>query len=51
VNIGNGQIFTIATQSSINNIPTDISLSPNAINENVAANSIIGTFSTTDSDI
>ena len=43
------EIFTI-TVSSTNSAPTDISLSSTSINENVAANSTVGTFSTTDPD-
>lgn len=50
VNINDNQIFTIATLASTNNIPTNITLSNNNINENVAANSVIGTLSTTDAD-
>jgi len=38
--------FTI----SVNSTPTDISLSASSINENVAANSTVGTLSTTDPD-
>jgi hypothetical protein len=51
VNINNTREFTIATQASTNNIPTNIILSNNTINENVAADTIIWTFSTTDADI
>ncbi len=50
ININNNRIFSIATQSSLNNIPTNISLSNNSINENVATGSTIWTFSTTDAD-
>ncbi len=41
--------FTI-TISNVNEIPTDISLSASSINENVVANSTIGTLSSTDPD-
>jgi hypothetical protein len=33
--------FTIATQASTNNIPTDILLSNTVVNENIVANSIV----------
>lgn len=42
--------FTIATQASTNNIPTDIFLSNTVVNENIAANSFVWTLSTTDID-
>jgi hypothetical protein len=51
VNPENDRIFTIATQSSSNSIPTNISLSNDTLNENVGAGSVIGTLSTTDSDL
>ena len=41
--------FTI-TISNVNEIPTDIALSASAINENEAANSAVGTLSSTDPD-
>ncbi|MDP3231102.1 MAG: IPTL-CTERM sorting domain-containing protein, partial [Acidovorax sp.] len=41
--------FTI-TVNNVNEAPTNINLSASAINENVAANSAVGTFSTTDVD-
>ena len=41
--------FTV-TINNVNENPTDISLSASAINENVAANSTVGNFSTTDVD-
>ncbi|MEI7502340.1 MAG: leucine-rich repeat protein, partial [Paludibacter sp.] len=41
--------FTI-TINDVNESPSDISLSASAINENVIANSIVGTLSTTDPD-
>ncbi|NVO10329.1 MAG: T9SS type A sorting domain-containing protein [Bacteroidales bacterium] len=41
--------FTI-TINDLNEAPTNISLSANTIDENVAANSMIGTLSTTDQD-
>jgi mRNA-degrading endonuclease HigB of HigAB toxin-antitoxin module len=41
--------FTI-TINDLNEAPTNITLSTNSIDENVAANSIIGTLSTTDQD-
>ncbi|MDD3646411.1 MAG: cadherin repeat domain-containing protein [Candidatus Gracilibacteria bacterium] len=50
INLNNNQIFTIATQASTNNIPTDISLSNNTINENVEPGITIGIFSTSDAD-
>lgn len=50
INVNNNQIFTIATQASTNNIPTNITLSNDNVNENVAANTTIGTLTTTDAD-
>ena len=50
INLNNLQIFTIATQASTNNIPTDINISNNNINENVAAWTTIWTLSTIDED-
>ena len=45
------QADTITTVVGIvNNAPTDLSLSANTINENVAANSVIGNFISTDPD-
>ena len=41
--------FTI-TINNVNETPTDITLSASSINENVAANSTIGTLSSTDAD-
>ncbi len=41
--------FTI-TINNVNETPTDIALSASAIDENVAANSIVGTLSSTDPD-
>jgi hypothetical protein len=43
------KVFTI-TISNLNEAPTDIALSATTINENVAANSTIGSLSTTDQD-
>jgi len=43
------EVFTI-TINDINETPTDIALSASAINENVAANSTVGTLSSTDPD-
>ena len=43
------KVFTI-TISNVNETPTDIALSASAINENVAANTTVGTLSTTDPD-
>lgn len=50
IDLDNNQKFTIASIANNNNIPTDISLSNNNINENVIENSSIGTFSTIDAD-
>lgn len=49
-NPSNGQIFTLASISSSNNIPTNITLSNNIINENVAIWTTIWTLTTTDAD-
>ena len=51
LNISNNSIFTIATESSGNNIPTDISLSNNSLNENVVSWTSIWLFSTIDADL
>lgn len=51
MNLGHLREFTIATQASSNNIPTNITLSPTSVNENVAVNTTIGTLSTTDADV
>lgn len=50
VNLNNNRIFSISTQATTNNIPTNITLSNNSIDENVATNSTIWTFTTTDAD-
>ncbi|MBC6478853.1 MAG: cadherin-like domain-containing protein [Hormoscilla sp. GM7CHS1pb] len=36
--------------NDVNEVPTDLSLSNNSIDENVAPNTVVGTFSTTDPD-
>jgi ELWxxDGT repeat protein len=36
--------------NNINEVPTDLALSPSNINENVAANSVVGTFTSIDPD-
>jgi ELWxxDGT repeat protein len=36
--------------NNINEVPTDLALSPSNINENVAANSVVGTFASIDPD-
>ncbi len=41
-----GSVFT----GPVNAAPTDLTLSPTSINENVAANSTVGSFTTTDPD-
>lgn len=50
VNLQNWQEFTLASLSSSNNIPTNITLSNSTINENVAIWSTVWTLSTTDED-
>ncbi len=50
VNLQNWQEFTLASLSSSNNIPTNITLSNSTINENVAIWTTVWTFSTTDAD-
>lgn len=50
-NLNHDREFTIATQASANNIPTNILLSNNIINENLPSWTTIGTFSTVDADI
>jgi len=40
----------LVTVNNVNEAPTNINLSATAINENVAANAAVGTFSTTDED-
>lgn len=51
INFTHEQEFTIASLASGNNIPTNITLSNNNLNENVTANTTVGTFTTTDADI
>ncbi|MFA5917022.1 MAG: hypothetical protein WC850_02170 [Candidatus Gracilibacteria bacterium] len=51
INLSNLQKFTLVSLSSSNNIPTNITLSNNTINENVVLGSIIGTLTTTDADL
>lgn len=51
INPSDNRIFTLVTETSSNNIPTNISLSASSINENVTAGSIFGTLSTTDADL
>jgi hypothetical protein len=43
------KVFTI-TVNNVNEAPTDVALSANTINENVSANSAVGTLSSTDVD-
>jgi len=43
------KVFTISI-TNVNEAPTDLALSATSINENVAANSTVGTLSTTDPD-
>ncbi|MCP9901258.1 PQQ-binding-like beta-propeller repeat protein, partial [Cyanobium sp. Cruz CV13-4-11] len=43
------KVLTIAV-NNLNDAPTDLGLSPSSVNENVAANSVIGSFSSTDQD-
>ncbi|MEG5041164.1 MULTISPECIES: DUF4347 domain-containing protein [unclassified Microcoleus] len=47
---GMGGAVTTLSGLSSNNAPTDLNLSPSSINENVAANSSVGTFNSTDPD-
>ncbi|MCP4523238.1 MAG: cadherin repeat domain-containing protein, partial [Candidatus Gracilibacteria bacterium] len=51
VNLGDNSLFTLATLSSFNNIPTDISLTQNFVDENFVVGGTIGSFSTIDSDV
>lgn len=50
INMAHNRLFTIASQASSNNIPTDISLSNTSINENSGVNFNIWTLSSTDAD-
>ena len=50
INLQSWQEFTLASLSSSNNIPTNISLSNSTINENVAIWTTVWTISTTDAD-
>ena len=43
------KVLTIGV-NNVNDAPTDLSLSATSVNENVAANTVIGNFSTTDQD-
>ncbi|MEG4326960.1 DUF4347 domain-containing protein [Microcoleus sp. herbarium5] len=47
---GMGGAVTTLSGLSSNNAPTELNLSPSSINENVAANSSVGTFNSTDPD-
>jgi len=59
-NIGNSGVLTVSSWNiddvkiysdvAPNVAPTDLALSPSSINENVAANSVVGSFSSTDPD-
>jgi len=51
LNLSNWMIFTLWSLTSTNNIPTNITLSNNTINENVASWSTIWVFTTTDADL
>jgi hypothetical protein len=50
-NINNGRTFTISTLATDNNIPTNISLSNNTVNENVVSWTTVWTLSSTDADV
>jgi len=51
-NIGSGNDVQIYVKRLIiNNSPTNLAISASAINENVAANSVVGNFSSTDPDV
>lgn len=51
VNLQNWQEFTLASLATSNNIPTNISLSNNTVNENISMWTTIGTLTTTDADL
>ena len=51
INLSNLQRFTLVSLTSSNNIPTNITLSNNTINENVASWSTIWIITTTDADL
>ncbi|MBS9394218.1 MAG: hypothetical protein HEQ29_14105 [Dolichospermum sp. LBC05a] len=46
--VGTQQPTAVLTIADLNQAPTDLALSATNVNENVAANSVIGTFSSTD---
>ena len=46
-----GQPNKVWLNEPLNSAPTDLTLSNNTIDENVPANSVVGTFSTTDPDV
>ena len=48
---GNNRLDNIQLRASSNSAPTDITLSPTIIAENSAVNTVVGTLSTTDSDV
>jgi hypothetical protein len=50
INPSDGRIFTLATEASSNNIPTDITPSASSVDENVAVGSVIASLTTTDAD-
>jgi hypothetical protein len=51
LNLADETVFTIASEASSNNIPTDITLSNNTINENSIANTVVWSLTTTDGDV
>nr|WP_162143083.1 FG-GAP-like repeat-containing protein [Pedobacter glucosidilyticus] len=48
---GTTKIYTVIITRAVNNAPTDIALTPTSINENVPANSIVGSLTSTDPDV
>lgn len=51
VNLQNWQEFTLASLATSNNIPTNITLSNNTVNENITMWTTVGTLTTTDADL
>lgn len=51
INLNNWTLFNISTQASTNNIPTDISIDNDNVNENVPIWNVVWNFSTTDADL
>jgi len=50
VNLNSWMLYTIWSEAGSNNIPSDIILSNDTVNENISAGSVLGSLTTTDAD-